>query len=60
VRRASVTSSLGRLRERGLIERRRDRTWLLNREGLAAIPHLYQSASGRDVVQRPRDDMSGR
>jgi CRP/FNR family transcriptional regulator, cyclic AMP receptor protein len=53
VRRASVTASLGRLRERGFIERRPDRTWLLHSEGLRAVPDLYRSASHGDVVQHP-------
>jgi Mn-dependent DtxR family transcriptional regulator len=53
VRRASVTASLGRLRERGFIERRPDRTWLLHSGGLRAVPDLYRSAAHGDVVQDP-------
>jgi CRP/FNR family transcriptional regulator, cyclic AMP receptor protein len=53
VRRASVTASLGRLRERGFIERRPDRTWLLHSEGLRAVPDLYRSAARGDVVRDP-------
>jgi CRP/FNR family transcriptional regulator, cyclic AMP receptor protein len=56
VRRASVTTSLKRLRERGFVLRRPDRTWLLHSEGLEAIPRLYHSASRADVVSRPADE----
>jgi CRP/FNR family transcriptional regulator, cyclic AMP receptor protein len=55
VRRASVTASLGRLRERGYIERRPDRTWLLHSEGLKAVPDLYRRAPHRDVVRDPQE-----
>jgi CRP/FNR family transcriptional regulator, cyclic AMP receptor protein len=53
VRRASVTTSLGRLRERGYIERRPDRTWLLHSDGLRAVPDLYRRAPPGDVVPNP-------
>jgi CRP/FNR family cyclic AMP-dependent transcriptional regulator len=53
VRRASVTTSLGRLRERGYIERRPDRTWLLHSDGLRAVPDLYRRAPPSDVVPNP-------
>ena len=53
VRRASVTTSLGRLRERGYIERRPDRTWLLHSHGLRAVPDLYRRATHGDVVRDP-------
>jgi CRP/FNR family cyclic AMP-dependent transcriptional regulator len=53
VRRASVTASLGRLRERGFIERREDRTWLLHSDGLKAVPNLYRRAPPGDVVTNP-------
>jgi CRP/FNR family transcriptional regulator, cyclic AMP receptor protein len=53
VRRASVTASLGRLRERGFIERRPDRSWLLHSDGLRAVPDLYRREPHSDVVPDP-------
>jgi CRP/FNR family cyclic AMP-dependent transcriptional regulator len=56
VRRASVTTSLRRLRERGFVERRPDRTWLLQSAGLETIPRLYRAASRTDVVSNFDDE----
>jgi Mn-dependent DtxR family transcriptional regulator len=55
VRRATVRASPGRLRERGFIERRPDRTWLLHSDGLRAVPDLYRRAPAGDVVPYPED-----
>jgi len=39
--------------ERGFIERRPDRTWLLHSDGLRAVADLYRRAPAGDVVPYP-------
>jgi DNA-binding MarR family transcriptional regulator len=53
--RPSVTTSLGRLRDRGLVTRRSDRTWLLSHEiGQAAAAALQRDTV--DEMRRVRSD----